>query len=170
MKSFKMISVLMSIMSFPLFVTKTVEQPMPKSEYESLAFRKSFFDAARVYGRAGCGDVQLAELTARSSAKTGLPANVIAAVIAVESACNPLAVSRDGGVGLTQIEVKLWAPRYNNFRDKNLLKQEDSMEVGTEILAENVREFGLHQGIRHYNGFGDDAEAYAIKVMALAGK
>jgi soluble lytic murein transglycosylase-like protein len=168
MMKIKLISVLLAMLSVPILVNKPVE-PIQKSEYEIESFRKAFFDAARVYGRAGCGDVHLAELTARSSAKTGLPANVIAAEIAVESACNPLAVSRDGGVGLTQVMPLIWASKYNNFLDKNLLNPKDSIEVGMEILSENVKTYGLHQGIRHYNGAGPNAEAYAVKVMALAG-
>lgn len=169
MKSLKTVSVLMSILSLPFFSAKPIKNAISPSEYEIPSFRKNFFDAARVYGRAGCGDVQLAEMTARSSAKTGLPANVIAAVIAVESTCNPLAVSRSGAVGLTQVMPSIWASRYNNFRDKNLLKAEDSMEVGSEILSQNIKTYGTHQGIRRYNGAGPDAEAYAIRVMMIAG-
>jgi soluble lytic murein transglycosylase-like protein len=171
MKTLKLISVLVSVLSFPSAASQSAEKSAAKSqsEYDSPNFRRAFFDAARVYGRAGCGDVQLAEMTARSSMKTGLPANVIAAEIAVESTCDPLAVSRDGGVGLLQIMPKLWASRFNGFRDKNLLRAEDSMEVGTEILAENIQKYGLREGIRHYNGAGPDAELYALKVMQLAG-
>jgi soluble lytic murein transglycosylase-like protein len=164
----KTISILMSTMLFSFF-SKPVAEKLIVSDYDQPAFREAFFDAARIYGRAGCGDVKLAEMTARSSAKTGLPPTVIAAVIAVESNCDPLAVSRDGGVGLLQVMPKIWAGEYNNFRDKNLLKAEDSMDVGTEILAKNVKEYGLKQGIRHYNGSGPDAELYAVKVAALAG-
>ena len=167
MNRIKMVSVLVSVLSFPSMTAKPVQRSV--SEFEQEGFRTSSFQAARVFGRAGCGDLQLAEMVARSSAKTGLPANVIAAEIAVESTCNPLAVSRDGGVGLMQVEPRVWAGRYNNFRDKNLLKAEDSMEVGSEILAENIRQYGLRDGIRRYNGQGPDAELYAVKVMQLAG-
>jgi soluble lytic murein transglycosylase-like protein len=171
MKTLKLISVLVSVLSFPSAASQSAEKPAAKSrsEYDEPGFRKAFFDAARVYGRAGCGDVQLAEMTARSSAKTGLPASVIAAEIAVESSCDPLAVSHDGGVGLLQIMPKLWASKFNGFRDKNLLRAEDSMEVGTQILAESIQKYGLREGIRHYNGSGPDAELYALKVMQLAG-
>lgn len=169
LKSLKVVSVLISILSFPSVASQSAEKPVVMSEYDEPNFRKAFFDAARIFGRAGCGDSQLAEMTARSSAKTGLPANVIAAEIAVESSCDPLAVSKDGGVGLLQIMPKIWASKFNNFRDKNLLKAEDSMEVGTEILADNIRQYGLRDGIRRYNGSGPDAELYAVRVMALAG-
>jgi soluble lytic murein transglycosylase-like protein len=169
LRNLKAISVLVTLLSFPSFSGKTADRLVQKSDYEVPAFRKAFFDAARVYGRAGCGDVQLAEKTARSAAKTGLPANLIAAEIAVESTCNPLAVSRDGGVGIMQVMPSIWASKYDNFVSKNLLNPDDGMEVGGQILAENVRLYGIHQGIRHYNGSGPDAEAYALKVMALAG-
>ncbi len=169
MKTLRLMSIMMSILTFPGVASKSSEKLAEKSEYDSADFRKAFFDASRVYGRAGCGDSLLAEQTARSSQRTGLPANIIAAEIAVESTCDPLAVSRDGGVGLLQIMPKLWAGKYNNFRDKNLLKAEDSMQVGTEILSDNIRQYGLRQGIRHYNGSGEAAELYAAKVMQLAG-
>jgi soluble lytic murein transglycosylase-like protein len=171
-----LISFLSSVLTIggALVVPYVVRKPVPvpviqKSEYEVEAFRKDFFDAARVYGRAGCGDVQLAELTARASARTGLPAAVIAAEIAVESTCDPLAVSGRGAVGLTQVMPRIWASEYNNFRDKNLLKTEDSIEVGMSILSKNVNSYGLREGIRRYNGSGSDAEMYATKVLTLAG-
>jgi soluble lytic murein transglycosylase-like protein len=161
----KTISILVSALSLSLFSKPAVNL----TDYDRPEFREALFDAARVYGRAGCGDFQLAESTARSSIRSGLPAKVIAAVIAVESNCDPLAVSRDGGVGLLQVMPRVWASQYDNFRDKNLLKAEDSMDVGVEILARNVQQYGLKQGIRHYNGSGLDAEIYAAKVAALAG-
>ena len=167
MNNLKAVSVLLSVLTFPSMTAKPVETA--KSEFEQESFRASSFQAARVFGRAGCGDLGLAEMVARSSRKTGLPANVLAAEIAVESTCNPLAVSMDGGVGLMQITVKLWAPQYDNFRNKNLLRADDSMDVGSEILANNIRQYGLRDGIRRYNGSGPDAEVYATKVMALAG-
>lgn len=167
MNNLKTVSVLLSILSFPAVTAGPVETA--KSEFEQEAFRTASFQAARVFGRAGCGDLGLTEMVARSSRKTGLPANVIAAEIAVESSCNPLAVSRDGGVGLLQVMPKIWAGKYNNFRDKNLLKAEDSMEVGGEILAENIHQYGLRDGIRRYNGSGPDAVTYAEKVIQLAG-
>ena len=168
MKNLKLVSVLMSLMTIPASTNLPVKSETDRPDLNEV-FKKAFFDAARVYGRAGCGDVRLADLTARASAKTGLPANVIAAEIAVESSCNPLAISKDGGVGLTQVMPKIWATKYNNFQDKNLLNPVDSIEVGMDILAENVKTWGLRQGIRHYNGSGENAESYATKVMALAG-
>src|SRR5665213_1216388 len=136
MNRLKMVSVLVSVLSFPSMTAKPVQRSV--SEFEQEGFRTSSFQAARVFGRAGCGDLPLAEMVARSSAKTGLPANVIAAEIAVESTCDPLAVSHDGGVGLMQLMPKIWASKFNGFRDKNLLRAEDSMEVGTEILSDNI--------------------------------
>jgi soluble lytic murein transglycosylase-like protein len=171
MKTLKMLSVLISMLSFPAVTSQSAEKPVQvqKSEYDNDAFRKALFDASRVFGRAGCGDADLAQMTARAAIRTGLPGNVIAAEIATESTCDPLAVSKDGGVGLLQIMPKIWASKFDNFRDKNLLKAEDSMEVGTTILADNIKQWGLREGIRHYNGAGPQAEMYAIRVMSLAG-
>jgi soluble lytic murein transglycosylase-like protein len=168
MKNLRLVSMVLSLLTIPAATSQPVKSEAQRPDLDEI-FKKAFFDAARVYGRAGCGDVHLAELTARASAKTGLPANVIAAEIAVESTCDPLAVSKDGGVGLTQVMPKIWAAKYNNFQDKNLLNPVDSIDVGMNILAENVKTWGLRQGIKRYNGSGPDADIYAGKVMTLAG-
>lgn len=166
MNNLKAVSVLVSVLSFPAVTARPVAV---KSEFEQEAFRTASFQAARVFGRAGCGDLDLTEMVARNSMKTGLASNVLAAEIAIESSCNPLTVSRDGGVGLLQVMPKIWAGKYNNFRDKNLLKPEDSMQVGGEILAESIKTYGLRDGIRRYNGSGPDADSYAARVIQLAG-
>jgi soluble lytic murein transglycosylase-like protein len=168
MKNLRLVSMMLSLLTIPAATSQPVKSEAQRPDLDEI-FKKAFFDASRIYGKAGCGDVTLAEQTARASIKTGLSANLIAAEIATESSCNPLAVSKDGGVGLMQIEVRVWAGKYNNFRDKNLLRTEDSIEVGCDILAENVKTWGLRQGIKRYNGSGPDAETYASKVMTLAG-
>lgn len=148
--------------------TQTAEvQPDP---YAASAFRKAFFDASKVYGKAGCGDINLAELTARNAIRTNLPASLIASVVSVESNCNPLAVSNKGAIGIMQVNVQVQAEKFGHFRTINLLNVEQGMETGTDILSGMIKTWGLRAGVSHYNGSGPDAEAYAVKVLQLAGK
>ncbi len=138
----------------------------PEIQYSPL--RTGIFDAGRVFGRAGCGDYALAEKVARYAAREGVPARVLAAVIAVESHCNPLAVSNKGALGLTQVRVSTWRAEYD-FARVNLLDPDTSVRVGAEILGREIRAHGLRDGVRRYNGSGPDAEAYTERVLALAG-
>lgn len=131
--------------------------------------RKALFDAARIYGKAGCGDLSLAELTAQNALRANVPANLLAALISIESSCNPLAISNKGAVGLTQVNVKVQADKFAQFRTINLFNPEESMRVGADILAANIKQYGLHSGVAHYDGIGPKADAYEVKVLALAG-
>ncbi len=169
---------LLSLLSIGFVTLAIVEPPRPAHAVEPQGpnfnapdLRKAFFDASRVYGKAGCGDMDLAEMTARNAVRSGVPANLLAAVVAVESSCNPLAISNRGAVGLTQVNVKVQADKFAQFRTINLFDPEQSMRVGTDILRDDIAQFGgVKQGVSHYNGTGPDADAYAIKVLALAGK
>jgi hypothetical protein len=144
--------------------------PVTETGLNQTEFRKAFFDAARIYGKAGCGDVDLAEMTAKHALRTGLSANIVAAVVAIESSCDPLAVSNRGAVGIMQVNVKVQSEKFDNFRQINLFNPEQGMSVGTDILAGMVKTWGLKAGVSHYNGSGPEAEAYAVKVLSLAGK
>jgi hypothetical protein len=169
----------MLVMFLSLAMTLVVQLPK-KPVYASTSiteiglnqteFRKAFFDASRIYGKAGCGDMDLAEMTAKHALRTGLSANLVAAVVAIESSCDPLAVSNRGAVGIMQVNVKVQSEKFDNFRMINLFNPEQGMSVGTDILASMVKTWGLKAGVSHYNGSGPDAEAYAMKVLALAGK
>ena len=141
---------------------------------QSPEFERAFFQAAKVYGKAGCGDMQLAEMTAKRAVEAELPANVVAAVVASESTCDSNAVSNRGALGLMQIVPKIHKARYD-FKKVNLLNPEENMKVGTAILATYVRQYGVKQGLRRYYGLGSagiylDGSGYAERVLALAGK
>ena len=43
-----------------------------------------------------------------------------------------------------------------------------NMKVGFKRLADNIRRYGMHPGVKAYNGSGAAAEAYATKVIARA--
>jgi soluble lytic murein transglycosylase-like protein len=165
---------------YTAYAPKPVDPPAPvvvqaQQEVRSPEFERAFFQAAKVYGKAGCGDQHLAEITAKHAISSGLPAGVVAAMIATESTCNPMAVSNRGAVGLTQVNVKVWSKRYD-FTKINLLNPEDSLKVGTSILSDQVKQYGLRAGLHRYYGEGGDdglglgGSGYVEKVLALAGK
>lgn len=159
------------VLVVPSHPANAVEPVLQGPNFNSPDLRKAFFDASRIYGKAGCGDMNLAELTARNAIRSGVPANLLAAIVAVESSCDPLAISNKGAVGLTQVNVKVQAIKFAQFRAINLFDPEQSMRVGTDILRDNIAQYGgVKQGVTHYNGTGPDADAYALKVLALAGK
>lgn len=124
--------------------------------------------AAAVYVQVGCNKPWLARLTARWAARRGLPASVVAAQIFLESSCRPTAVSKDGSVGLMQVNLRFWGDLYH-VTANDMLDPEKSLAVGTSILKRFVQRYGLWDGVRHYNGSGPRAEKYARRVLALAG-
>lgn len=157
-------------MVFPFTTQSSVKAAVTPviDPYQNVTFRKAFFDAARIYGKSGCGDMKLAEMTAENSIRNQVPANMIAAIVSVESSCNPLAISGKGAVGLTQINVKVQASAYD-FAQVNLFNPEQNMDTGTKIMASMIKTYG-RSWVSHYDGIGPDADAYALKVQVLAGK
>lgn len=158
----------------PKVTTAPVAQVQAEATPDTAEFQKAFFQAAKVYGKAGCGDQQLVEMTARHAIATGLPSAIIAAMAAIESTCNPLAISNKGAVGLIQVVPAVWKSKYD-FSKINLLNADDNLTVGTTILASLVKQYGLRSGLHHYYGTGSsgiylDGSGYAERVLALAGK
>lgn len=159
------------MLSLPWFAPKPQAfSPAPAVEnpYTNPAFQQAFFDAAKTYGKKGCGDKALAELTAQVALKNNVPANLMAAVVGIESSCN--AYANNGiAVGIAQINVLVHKDEYD-FSKINLFNPKENMEVGGEILAKAIKVWGLRSGVAHYNGQGPKAEQYAVDVLALAGK
>ena len=138
----------------------------------------AIWEVAKVFGRDGSGcqraDKGLGELVARNALRVELPPAVVAAVISVESSCNPRAVSYKGAVGLTMVHLKSH-PEVDTER-VNLFNSEENVRVGCDILAELVKKNGLRIGIAHYFGTGSDGDGlglvpttYSEKVLRLAG-
>jgi soluble lytic murein transglycosylase-like protein len=158
--------------SLPWFIPAHTRpgKPAPPitSPYTDPSFQQAFFDAAKTYGKKGCGDKQLAELTATVSIKNGVPANLMAAIVGIESSCNPYA-NNGIAVGIGQVNVLAHKDEYD-FSKINLFNTEENLEVSAEILAKSLKVWGLRQGVMHYNGVGPTAEKYAMDVLALAGR
>ena len=167
---------LIALAIFILFAMRPnpVESDQIRPEVHSPEFQKAFYQAARVYGKAGCGDQALAEMTAKSAIETGLPPQLIAAMASSESTCNPQAISSRGAIGLVQVVPKVWNKQFD-FSKINLFNPEDNMKVGTTILSRLVKDHGIRNGLARYYGTGTDdiglgGAGYAEKVLQLAGK
>lgn len=105
----------------------------------------------------------------RAARDVGLDPYLVLAVIAIESAFNPIAESAMGAKGLMQI-----IPKYHqrlllaHGGEAALLDPEANIALGARILQEYVYRTGtLEAGLQYYNGALSDASAeYAGRVMA----
>ena len=160
----------MVFLGIPHRIPKPVIPPAPKLEY---VFRTGVLDAAKVFGRApGCENTEASFIqdVNEAAARAGVDTKIVAATIAVESGCNPLAVSNKGAVGLMQIRVVAWKDKYDFQGKINLLNRKDNLQVGTEILGSLVKQYGLQDGVRRYQGVGSGGdEFYVSKILKLAG-
>lgn len=119
--------------------------------------------ARSIYRANGCRLAErngLSVLTGRAAYEYGVPGRVLAAVIFVESSCNPRAVSGRESVGLMQVNYRVWGHR------NQLTDPEFNIRLGAKILASYIRRYGLIEGLHGYNGFGDPSDDYARKVLA----
>jgi len=134
-------------------------------------------DVARVFGRSqGCAeaDPKLINAVATEAAKADLDPRVLAATVAVESSCNPWAVSSRGAIGLTQVEAAIWKDKFDFAGSVNLLNPADNLRAGATIEGSLIKQFGLVPGVRRYNGLGVDCQTcdsqYVSKILTLAGR
>jgi soluble lytic murein transglycosylase-like protein len=96
---------------------------------------------------------------ARNVRHNSLPPRLVAAVIVVESSCNPEAVSPSGAVGLMQINTHVW-------KIKDPQNPEENIRRGVSILARYISEAGnIPGGLQLYSG---GTEGYAEKVLNIA--
>lgn len=158
-----------------------VQASAPVSAIQADPFAsKQYFaalDVARVFGRSpGCAeaDPKLITNIAEESVKAGLDARVLAATVAVESACSQFATSSKGAVGYTQIMPRIWKDSYDFEKQYNLFNPSDNIHVGAAILAGLIKQYGTVNGLRRYNGLGVDCTAcdagYPDKITALAAR
>jgi soluble lytic murein transglycosylase-like protein len=122
-------------------------------------------------GRTNC--TRLASSIVNSGRKYDLNPRLVASVIIVESRGNPFAISGKDAIGIMQIHLPTWG----NTADRegiNLLKIEDNIDFGARILKNYIRQFGVWEGVKRYNGFiADDrtseqsAEDYVEKVQSF---
>jgi hypothetical protein len=155
----------------PTIITKTVALDQSNQQYIAA------LDVARVFGRAsGCAeaDSNLIGDVAKEALRVGLDARILAATVAVESSCDAMAVSRRGAIGLTQVMPKIWKGSFDFEHTINLFNPNDNLHAGATILSDLIKQHGLAEGIRHYNGTGTDCADcdgnYVPKILTLAGR
>lgn len=124
----------------------------------------------------GVGQTQCMRLAAsivNSAQKYDLSPRLIASIIIVESRGNPFAISGKDSIGIMQIHLRTWGSTVDR-EGINLLKIEDNIDFGARILKNYVRQFGVWEGVKRYNGFIVDdstseqsAQNYVEKVQRL---
>ena len=159
--------------------TTTIEQrfrpKLPKIAFVPSSFRTGPLEVAKVFGRAkGCerATPELIQAVSDESVLHGIDPRIAAATLAIESSCNPYAVSVRGAVGLMQITPKTWSDKYDFTKTYNLLNLHDNVQVGISILADMIHTYGEREGVRRYQGLGVGCStcdgAYTDKIMGLA--
>src|SRR6266704_1876874 len=150
----------------PIKIQLPTEQSIRKEmKHEQLEkqYLRAAATARAIYHRNGCRSTFAIE-TGRAAIDYGVPPRILAALVFVESSCNSSATSRDGSIGLTQPNTRVW-----KFTKAQLLNPEFNLRAGASILASNVRRYGLKQGLHAYNGFGNKTDDYSTKVLTAAG-
>jgi soluble lytic murein transglycosylase-like protein len=127
-----------------------------------MAYSVAQEQAARVMVANGC-PTTYAALAGREAVNNGLSPRVVAAVMFVESSCNPDAVSPAGAIGLLQINKHVWPHSMIDLRSP-----ETNTQIGTRILASYVRAHGLREGLHRFNGLGENSDVYSTRVLIAA--
>jgi soluble lytic murein transglycosylase-like protein len=153
-------------------VPKTIQVKAPteqsiredmRHEQRLRQYKSASIAASKVYSKNGCKP-GLADITGQIAVEQGVSARVLAALVFIESSCNPNAVSHRDGVGLTQVNSKVWHYSLAELKNPNR-----NLEIGASILASYVRRYGLKEGLHAYNGFGNHSDEYSNKVLTAAG-
>jgi len=131
-------------------------------EHREKQYAVAEIQARRVLVANGCADTY-AKPIARAATDSHLPSRVVAAMVFVESSCNPLAVSPAGARGLAQINPRVWHHSVRELQDP-----ETNIRIGTAILHRYVRESGLREGLHRFNGLGNASNTYADRVLEVA--
>jgi len=116
---------------------------------------------------------RLAQSIVSSAKKYDLNPRLIASVMVVESRGNPFAISGQDAVGIMQVHLPTWGSAADR-EGINLLKIEDNIDFGARILKNYVRQYGLWDGVKRYNGFiasnpisEQSAQQYVAKVQQV---
>lgn len=150
----------------PIYVQTLTEHNIKeslKNEQRQKEFARAAAIAQRVYHKNGCRGT-FSQVTGQVAIETGVSPRILAALVYVESSCDPNAVSGKRSVGLTQINPMVWHYSRTELRDP-----ERNLRIGATILSTYVRKFGLVGGLHHYNGLGNPTNEYADKVLTAAG-
>lgn len=108
----------------------------------------------------------------RAARKHGISPRIFKALVRVESAWNPKAVSRVGALGLSQV-MPANARRCGLKGSEELWDPVKNLHCGAQILAEDLRTYSgdMRNALKSYNCGRINcppAEQYAAKVLKLA--
>ena len=116
---------------------------------------------------------RLAQSIVASAKKYDLDSRLIASIMIVESRGNPFAISGKDSIGIMQIHLPTWGLAAER-KGLNLLKIEDNIDFGAQILKQYVQRFGVWGGVKRYNGFfannpasEQSADGYVAKVQQV---
>lgn len=126
------------------------------------AIRRATAAARAVYRANGCRDTY-SDLTGRTAYERGISARLLAAVVFVESSCDPRTISRTGDIGLLQVNPRVWGHR------SELKDPVSNMRIGSHILKQYIARYGVREGLHRYNGLGNPTDSYAVRIFAAGG-
>jgi len=157
------------------FLLRQLTPVAPRLEFSPYHLAASKVDRVfRRSQRCAEADLEFIELVAREALRAGIDPRILAATVVVESGCNQYAISRRGAVGYMQVMPRVWKDRYDLAAQYNLFNDRDNLHVGAAILSELVQTYGVWEGVRRYQGMGQDCRtcdrAYTTKIIALAGR
>ena len=117
-------------------------------------------------------DPEFIELVAQEAVRAGIEPRMLAATLVVESGCRQYVISKRGAVGYMQVMPRVWKNRYDIAGEYNLFNDRDNVRVGAAILSQLVQTYGIREGVRRYQGTGEDCSTcdrgYTAKIIALA--
>ena len=112
------------------------------------------------------------DVVAQEALRAGIDPRMVAATVVVESGCNQYAISRRGAIGYMQVMPRVWKDRYDIAGEYNLFNDRDNVRVGATILSHLVQTYGTREGVRRYQGTGQDCRTcdrgYTAKILTLA--
>jgi soluble lytic murein transglycosylase-like protein len=112
---------------------------------------------------------RLAESIVTSATKHNLNPRLLASVMIVESSGNQFAISGKDAIGIMQIHLPTWG-RTADREGINLFKIEDNIDFGARILKNYIRQFGLWEGVKRYNGCAAEDPASEQSVPEYVAK
>lgn len=143
-----------------VLVTEAQIKEDVKHEQRNKAIRRASVAAGNIFRANGCRDTY-SDLTGRTAYEYGLSPRLLAAVVVVESRCRSDVVSGRNSVGLMQVNPRVWG------HAKELKDPARNLKIGAAILASYIRQFGIIEGLHHYNGYSEvHGHEYVNKVLA----
>lgn len=130
-----------------------------RQEEKLAAYARATRIARRTLRVNGCSG-RYSDYVGRAAVDNGIPPQILAAVVVVESSCRADAVSSEGAIGLVQVSPRTWHFSHRVLRDPYM-----NLQIGARILRRYVRAYGLRGGLHAYNGWGDPTDSYATRVL-----